>query len=503
MPCSAMPPQAAHRSKAPAHGIYNACVARPVKPAELRTNTAAQAAMQTEWTRLRQVKRPDGSHGVWDESGVREWSAVRSEAKRIGKQVYVGLVFGIVVEKNHELDPSDKRRKYKGRAVFQGNNVRDEYGNWAIFAELGSSPATMEAARAADAYGLFPGHAVQQSDAEQAYTQAWLSGTETWVRLPRDQWPQEWIDQDMQDPVCPLVLALYGHPDSGTDWERHAHEHVTSVGFEPVDNWSSCYWHPEHELFLVIYVDDFKMSGPKDKLQIGWDLIEKGLKIEPPGELGLFLGCKHEQSVRTLPGTNTKVRVMEYNMEEFLRSCVDRYRELTGVQVMRKATTPFLAEPSAPDFSDGYAAPTNEEAQAAEARLKEASSGQHLESYAAKVLMKVLYAARYARFDLLRAVCYLAQYITKWDETCDSRLYRLMCYIHGTYHLRLTGWVGDDAERIAPHLFADADFAGDPKTSRSTSGIHLCLLGPNTVFPLAGQLKKQGCLLYTSPSPRD
>ena len=41
----------------------------------------------------------------------------------------------------------------------------------------------MEAARAADAYGLFPGHAVQQSDAEQAYTQAWLRGTETWIRL--------------------------------------------------------------------------------------------------------------------------------------------------------------------------------------------------------------------------------------------------------------------------------------------------------------------------------
>ena len=60
-----------------------------------------------------------------------------------------------------------------------------------------------------------------------------------------------------------------------------------------------------------------------------------------------------------------------------------------------------------------------------------------------------------------------------------------MCYIHSTYHLRLTGWVGDARCDIAPHLFADADFAGDSKTSRSTSGVHLCLLGPNTVFPLA------------------
>ena len=68
--------------------------------------------------------------------------------------------------------------------------VRDQDGNWAIFQELGSNLATMEGARAADAYGLMPGHDVEQSDAEQAYTQAWLTGTETWVRLPYDQWPQ-------------------------------------------------------------------------------------------------------------------------------------------------------------------------------------------------------------------------------------------------------------------------------------------------------------------------
>ena len=76
----------------------------------------------------------------------------------------------------------------------------------------------MEADRSADAYGLFPGNAVQQSDAEQAYTQACLEGTPTWVRLSRDQWPDSWVG--MVDPVCPLRLALYGHPDSGGHRER-------------------------------------------------------------------------------------------------------------------------------------------------------------------------------------------------------------------------------------------------------------------------------------------
>ena len=121
---------------------------------------------------------------------------------------------------------------------------------------------------------------------------------------------------------------------------------------------------------------------------------------------------------------------------------------------------------------------------AAERQLQEACDAQGLKPYAAKVLMKVLYAARYARFDLLRAVCYLAQYITKWDAQCDKRLCRLMCYIHSTYHYRQTGWVGDKLADVSPHLFADADFTW---------------LGPNTVFPLAGQCKKHGCVSHSTP----
>ena len=86
-------------------------------------------------------------------------------------------IFGIVVEKNHELPGDHPQGQYKGRAVAGGNDVRDESGNFALFQDLGSRPATMEAAKAADAYGSIEGHDVQQCDAEQAYTQAELKGT--------------------------------------------------------------------------------------------------------------------------------------------------------------------------------------------------------------------------------------------------------------------------------------------------------------------------------------
>ena len=37
----------------------------------------------------------------------------------------------------------------------------------------------------------------------------------------------------------------------------------------------------------------------------------------------------------------------------------------------------------------------------------------------------------------------------------------------------MTGWVGDEPGECGAHLLADADFAGDSKLSRSTSGWHL------------------------------
>ena len=208
---------------------------------------------------------------------MREWRDVAAEAKREGAKVHVGRIFDICVEKNHELGEDDPNRKFKGRVVFEGCHVRDESNAWALFSEITSCPATMAAGKVADAYGLLPGNSLEVSDGESAYTQALLGGTKTWIRLPRDQWPKEW--ESMQDPVCPLVLALYGHPDAGGFWEQHCETQLKRVGFVPVPDWPSVFRHPALETFLVVYVDDFKQSGPSANLAEGWRLIEGSLEV--------------------------------------------------------------------------------------------------------------------------------------------------------------------------------------------------------------------------------
>jgi hypothetical protein len=508
-----------HRDHIPTiRAPFNAAVARSVKKKEMYSNPKAQEAVRQEWDRLR-AKR------CWSEGkdAVREWKDVAHEARTTNTTVHVGRLCCICVEKGSELKEDDPKRKFKGRVVFLGNNVKDQNWDYAVFQELSSCPATMEGSRSADCYGCLPGNDIMQADAEQAYIQAQLTGIATWVELPREEWPEEWVKRGMIRPVCPLHLALYGHPDSGGHWEAHCEAHLASVGFERIPDWHSTFWHPEHKLFLIVYVDDFKLSGPADKLQVGWDLIQKGITLEKPEPLGLYLGCMHRQSTHTLPD-GTSVRMIEYDMEEFFGSCVDLYKSLAPQHFkITTAHTPFPPDSKDQGVSgnphskggpqihcpwclDSFPADLNVPHKSAKkAKTPDGDKAENpggtgvLQPYAAKVLMKMLYGARLARFDLLRAINHLAGYITKWTPDCDKRLHRIMCYVHTSLHYRMVGFVGDKPQQLSTHLFADADFAGCPDSQRSTSGMHLAIRGPATCFPIAGASKRQTCVSHSTP----
>ena len=63
------------------------------------------------------------------------------EASTSNTKPHVGNIVEISVGKNRELPPNDPARKFKGRVVFEGNQVWDESRDVALFHELGSTPA--------------------------------------------------------------------------------------------------------------------------------------------------------------------------------------------------------------------------------------------------------------------------------------------------------------------------------------------------------------------------
>ena len=84
--------------------------------------------------------------------------------------------------------------------VFEGNFLRDENHQAAFLQKLGASPASMDALRLVDAYSMLDGHVLEQADAQQAYTQAKLEGTPTWVSLPVEA--RRSSSQGYRNPVC-------------------------------------------------------------------------------------------------------------------------------------------------------------------------------------------------------------------------------------------------------------------------------------------------------------
>ena len=62
--------------------------------------------------------------------------------------------------------------------------------------------------------------------------------------------------------------------------------------------------------------------------------------------------------------------------------------------------------------------------------------------------MKLLYAARIARFDLLHSINSLARNVTKWTTDDDAKLYDLMCYVNSSLSKRMVGWVGDTFDKL-------------------------------------------------------
>ncbi len=76
---------------------------------------------------------------------------------------------------------------------------------------------------------------------------------------------------------------------------------------------------------------------------------------------------------------------------------------------------------------------------------------------------------------MLRAGGALTTMITRWDETCDRRLFRIIRYLNGTVAWWQIGFIADGPDELELGLFSDADFAGDRYAMRNTSGVSLAL----------------------------
>ena len=158
----------------------------------------------------------------------------------------------------------------------------------------------------------------------------------------------------MSDPVCPLIRALYGHPSAGAYWEQHAEKHLVAQGFIPIREWKSCFIHPHLKTFLIIYVDDFKISGTEENVDESFRLITTPspgndtipLQLDEIEPSGRYLGCQHitstkestwhgetlKQETEQQSNRKRKVNVVQHDMREFFGDAVQNYCDLASIK---------------------------------------------------------------------------------------------------------------------------------------------------------------------------
>jgi hypothetical protein len=207
----------------------------------------------------------------------------------------------------------------------------------------------------------------------------------------------------MRDPIVILKRALYGHPIAGNCWHNHLVKMVITcgAGFELVsDAWPSTFFSVTFECVLVVYVDDFRLAGPVKFLPPVWKMLAKLIDISTPEPWGRFLGAV--QVLRRL----TDFIIIEYDMTEYLDTCLQRYRDVSGIQKLQNAQTPFLEE--------------------SKLELELFEKPGVLADASASILMSFPWLARMARWDILRQIGVLASCISRWTLANDLQLHRAL-----------------------------------------------------------------------------
>ena len=183
-------------------------------------------------------KERDGimSRGTFDMDHPRELADLMAD--RTVNEAMVGRVFCILGKRNAEM--TEEHQSWKARAVFQGNDIRTKSGVDAaqLFQEVANAPASFVASRCTLATAALRRLRVTFRDALQAFLQSRIDGkdrVQTYAELPKSWWPDTWFADGskrsqplFRRPAVRMLLCLYGHPESGSIWEKDL-EQVSSV----------------------------------------------------------------------------------------------------------------------------------------------------------------------------------------------------------------------------------------------------------------------------------
>lgn len=334
---------------------------------------------------------------------------------------------------------------YKGRAVILGDNLRKFVQGTPIlrwWEAMGSEVAALEQVRLLDAYATLNKFEIETVDLESAYLQAaWPDGVpKHYVTIPKHLWhllPESHQPQHGNDfPVWRMDRAGYGHPASGHIWNDKLSSWLENNDWESARDGdeSRCLFR-KGNLLLATYVDDLKVTGPKDEMAAFWNHLRKDFDFKSKENTCFeFLGMQYRYDKGSI----------YLNLSDYCRDTIRMYETLweTTTKVSRTCGTDSLRV------------------------IKEQVPVQEPERRVQIMVGRLLWIARCNRPDLSHMVSALGTRVSRWDLKCDHQLALVMGYLLLTADLELAfKWEGDPSKALF-NLHSDSDWL-QPKSQSS------------------------------------
>jgi hypothetical protein len=245
--------------------------------------------------------------------------------------------------------------------------------------------------------------------------------------------------EDGTDRVCKLNKSLYGLKQSPRCWNKRFKEFLDKHGLKNSDA-DPCLFYSnsdEHKLIIAVYVDDGLVAYQNES---DFESLIADLKTEfqvTVSSASCFLGLQLEQMI------DGSIAVKQ---EKYTKQILQRFDMIDCNKVdtpMEKLST----EAEICDDNDAMNYPYRE------------------------AVGSLMYLAIGSRPDIMFAVSYASQKLENPTKNDWNRVKRIFRYLKGTLDL---GIVYSSTSQKTLTTYSDADFAGDPKTRKSTSGV-VCL----------------------------
>ncbi len=348
-------------------------------------------------------------------------------------------VYKIKYDENGEISRYKARLCVKGYTQIEGI---DYFESWAPTAKLNSLRAflSISASKDLEIHNMDAVQAFIKSDLKEEIYMEIPDGYE----LPPEQ--QKLVDEGHQV-VLRLRKSLYGLKQAAHEWNKNVDTKLRAQGFKPTQADPCIYIHEDQTTMIAVYVDDFIIAAPKEKLQNVKGMLKQQWEMTDLGELRYALNIevhrnRKERTITLCQRSKIARIIKQANMEH------------CKPVITPQETTVKLSKNMAPQ-----------------------DQKQHQEMLPIpfqSIIGSLQNIAITTRPDISSAVSIVSRFIQNPGMQHWKALKRILRYLKGTSNLGLTlgGKYG-----MALIGYADADWAGDIDTRNSTSGYCFKLQG--------------------------